>query len=79
MWLISKIKSLYWKWYYYRLARSLDACLHGAADVRELQEIGRLMRECGEKHDIESWREMGEQIEANAESIVLNRGIVFPD
>lgn len=37
------------------------------------------MRAVGEKHDIVEWREMGEQIEANAETIVLNRGIVFPD
>jgi hypothetical protein len=77
--MIRLIKSLYWKWYYWRLFKNLQACLHGAADVRELQEIGKLMRECGEKHNLKDWREMGEQIEANAERIVLDGGIVFPD
>lgn len=77
--MISWIKSLYYKWQYRRLAKSIHECLHGEANVRELQEIGKLMRECGEKHNLPDWCEMGEQIEANAESIVLNRGIVFPD
>lgn len=74
MWLLTKIKSLYWKWYYWRLWRNLKACLEDAANVRELQEIGRLMRECGEKHNLPDWIEEGERIELNAEAIVLNRG-----
>lgn len=77
--MIRWIKNLWFKWQMRRLARNIDACLHGAANVRELQEIGAMMRAVGEKHDIVEWREMGEQIEANAETIVLNRGIVFPD
>lgn len=79
--MISWLASQYYKWQMRRLAKDLHACLHGEADVRELQEIGRLMREVGEKHDIPSWREMGQQIEENAETIVLNRGrgIEFPE
>lgn len=79
--MISWIKSQYYKWQMRRLAKDLHDCLHGEADVRELQEIGGLMREVGEKHNLPPWREMGAQIEENAETIVLNRGrgIVFPD
>lgn len=77
--MIRWIKSLLFKWQMRRLAKNISACLTGDANVRELQELGAAMREVGEKHDIASWREMGDQIEANAETIVLNRGIVFPD
>ena len=79
--MISWIKSQYWKWKYRRLAKDIHECLHGEANVRELQEIGRLMREVGEQNNLASWREMGQQIEENAETIVLNRGrgIEFPD
>lgn len=79
--MISWIKSQYWKWKYRRLAKDVVDCLHGDTSVRELQEIGRLMREVGEKHNLPPWKEMGELIEENAETIVLNRerGIVFPD
>lgn len=77
--MIRKLKALWFRWQMRRLANNIHACLQGEANVRELQEIGRMMQAVGEKHDIASWREMGEQIEANAETIVLNRGIVFPD
>lgn len=73
--MIRWIKNLYFRWQMYRLSKSIAACLTGGADVRELQEIGRMMHAVGEKHDIQSWREMGEEIEANAETIVLNRGL----
>lgn len=77
--MIRWIRSQYFRWQMRRLAKDLQCCLHGEADARELQEIGRLMQDVGEKHNLQSWSEMGEQIEANAESIILNRGIVFPD
>jgi hypothetical protein len=73
--MIRWIKNLYFKWQMRRLANNMAACLTGAANVRELQELGAMMREVGEKHNIESWREMGEEIEANAETIVLNGGL----
>lgn len=71
--MISFLKSLYWKWYYWRFAKNLHACLEHAADARELQEIGTLMRQCGEKHNLPSWIEEGERIELNAENIILAR------
>lgn len=46
--MISWLKSQYWKWKYRRLAKEIHECIHGEADVRELQEIGRLMWEVGE-------------------------------
>lgn len=73
--MIRWIQNLWFRWQMRRLANNINACLSGEADVRELQELGAAMREVGEFHDIESWREMGEQIEANAETIVLNRGL----
>jgi len=75
--MIRRIKNLWFRWQMRRLANNIHACLEGAADVRELQQIGRMMREVGEKHDIASWREQGEEIEANAEAIVLERNVRF--
>lgn len=72
--MISWLKSQYYRWKYRSLAKLLHDCIHGDADVRELQEIGRLMREIGEQKNLPPWREMGQLIEDNAESIVLNRG-----
>jgi hypothetical protein len=73
--MIKWIKNLYFRWQMRRLTKNIAACLTGGANVRELQELGSMMRQVGEKHDIESWREMGEEIEANAEMIVLNGGL----
>jgi hypothetical protein len=75
--MIQWIQNLWFKWQMRRLAYNIHACMEGAANVRELQEIGRMMREVGEKHDIASWREEGERIEANAETIVMERNVRF--